>query len=144
EEKMGFIGSKGAALASVALTACLCSTEGAAQQPSLSAGGIYGGGWADSIRGAFLQPHRAKLNVQVRSEEGISGVTLAKLRQQKDDPQFDVVWMDRGVSDTAIREGLLDPISPAALTNTPDVVSEAFIKDSAGRIMAVTTGYWAA
>src|SRR5262249_44166871 len=90
-------------------------TSTAAAQQALSVGGIYGGVWADSIRASFRQPCGAKANVQVRSEGGISGVTLAKLRQQKDNPQFDVVWMDRVVPDQAIGEGLVEPISPAAL-----------------------------
>ena len=119
--------------------------SGATQaQDSLSVGGIYGGVWADSIRDGFLKPFGEQAKVQLKLEEGISGVTLAKLRQQKDNPQFDVVWMDRVVSDQGIKEGLLEPISPAALTNMPDVVGEAFIKNAAGEIMAVTTGYWAA
>ena len=97
-----------------------------------------------SIREGFLKPFGEQSKVQVKIEEGISGVTLAKLRQQKDSPQFDAVWMDRVVSDQAIREGLIEPVTPSALTNTPDVVAEAFIKDASGQIMAVTTGYWAA
>lgn len=115
----------------------------ATAQDTLSVGGIYGGVWADSIREAFLKPFGASAKVELKIEEGISGVTLAKLRQQKDNPQFDVVWMDRVVSDQAIREGLIEPIDPASLTNMPNVAPEAFIKDPAGKIMAVTSGYWA-
>jgi putative spermidine/putrescine transport system substrate-binding protein len=95
------------------------------------------------MRAAFLDPFAAKNNVQVRSEEGISAVTLAKLRQQKDDPQFDLVIMDRGVSDLAIREGLVEPIPVAALTNKDQVFEEALIKDKDGRITAVAMVYWA-
>jgi putative spermidine/putrescine transport system substrate-binding protein len=121
------------------------STSGAARaEEALSVGGIYGGVWAESIREGFLKPFAEQSKVQLKIEEGISGVTLAKLRQQKDNPQFDVVWMDRVVSDQAIREGLIELITPAALINMPDVVAEAFIKDVSGQIMAVTTGYWAA
>jgi putative spermidine/putrescine transport system substrate-binding protein len=112
-------------------------------QDTLSVGGIYGGVWANSIRDSFLLPFGSKNNVQLKIEEGISGVTLAKLRQQKDNPQFDVVWMDRVVSDQAIREGLIEPIDPASLTNLPDVSPEALIKDASGNIVAATTGYWA-
>ena len=93
---------------------------------------------------SFLNPFGAKSGIKLQIEEGISGVTLAKLRQQKDNPQFDVVWMDRVVSDQAIREGLVEPISPESLTNLQDVVAQALIKDSNGRIMALTTGFWAA
>lgn len=113
-------------------------------QESLSVGGIYGGVWADSIRGAFLKPFSDSSKINLKIEEGISGVTLAKLRQQKDNPQFDVVWMDRVLSDIAIREGLIEPITPASITNLPEVAPEAVIKNAAGQIMAFTTGYWAA
>ena len=114
-----------------------------AAQESLSVGGIYGGVWADSIRASFLDPFAEQQGVTMRVEEGISGVTLAKLRQQKDDPQFDVVWMDRVVSDQAIREGLVAPISEDAL-DLSNVVEEAVIRNEAGEIVALTTGYWAA
>jgi putative spermidine/putrescine transport system substrate-binding protein len=132
-------------LALAALVASAMSLAGSAHaQNTLSVGGIYGGVWADSIRAAFLEPFSKKSGVQLKIEEGISGVTLAKLRQQKDDPQFDVVWMDRVVSDQAIREGLIEPVPVDELTNRGDVSPEAFIKDSSNRVMAVTTGYWAA
>lgn len=132
------------AIVTAALLGLSAPAPSVAEAQTLSVGGIYGGVWADSIRAAFLQPFGSKFNVQMKIEEGISGVTLAKLRQQKDNPQFDVVWMDRVVSDQAIREGLIEPISPKALTNMPDVVPAAFIKDKSGQIMAVTSGYWAA
>ncbi|MGE0716395.1 MAG: ABC transporter substrate-binding protein [Alphaproteobacteria bacterium] len=123
----------------------LAMSAGAAQaQKSLSIGGIYGGVWADSIRGAFLEPFGKASGTQLRIEEGISGVTLAKLRQQKDNPQFDVVWMDRVVSDQAIREGLIEPLDAAQIPNLADVVPEAVIRNPAGQIVAFTTGYWAA
>ena len=128
--------------AMVAAVAVFSGPVGA--QELLSVGGIYGGVWADSIRKSFLTPFGAKMKVQLKIEEGISSVTLSKLRQQKDNPQFDVVWMDRVISDMAIREGLVEPITPASLTNSPDVSPESFIKDGSGRIMAVVTGYWAA
>src|SRR5215469_4159494 len=90
-----------------------------ADAEDLSVGGIYGGVWADSIREGFLKPFGEQSKVQLKIEEGISGVTLAKLRQQKENPQFDVVWMDRIVSDQAIKDGLIEPITATALTNAP-------------------------
>jgi putative spermidine/putrescine transport system substrate-binding protein len=135
--RRNILAAASAAVVSIGLT-------GFADAQTLSVGGIYGGVWADSIRQSFLNPFAAKSGVKLQVEEGISGVTLAKLRQQKGNPQFDVVWMDRVVSDQAIREDLIEPISPEALTNLKDIVPEAVIKDSSGRIMALTTGYWAA
>src|SRR5262249_26773061 len=97
-----------------------------------------------SIRAAILTPYQQKTNTKMNIEEGISSVTLAKLRQQKSDPALDVVWIDRIVSDQAILEGLVEPIDAAVLTNLPDVTPKAVIKDKAGNIVALTTGYWAA
>jgi len=134
---------KGVSLAAVQVSSLSWAASAYAQK-SLSVGGIYGGVWADSIRAAFLQPFGKKSGVELKIEEGISGVTLAKLRQQKGDPQFDVVWMDRVVSDQAIREDLIEPISLDTLSNRVDVVDSAFIKDASNRVMAVTSGYWAA
>jgi putative spermidine/putrescine transport system substrate-binding protein len=116
----------------------------AAAQDTLNVGGIYGGVWADSIRAAILTPYQEKTNTKMNIEEGISSVTLAKLRQQKSAPALDVVWIDRVVSDQAILEGLVDTIDPAVLTNLPDITPKAVIKDKAGNIVALTTGYWAA
>lgn len=113
----------------------------AAQELNVS--GIYGGVWAESIRSSFLKPFEDSSKTKLNIEEGISAVTLAKLRQQKDSPALDVVFMDRIVSDTAIAEGLVEPIDPKALTNMPDVAPQAFIKDKAGNIVAVTAAYWA-
>lgn len=126
----------GALVLSVAATA-------APAQETINVSGIYGGVWAESIRTAILTPYQQKSNTKLNIEEGISAVTLAKLRQQKAAPALDVVWMDRIVSDTAIAEGLVEAIDPAALTNMPDVVPQAFVKDKAGNIVAITTGYWA-
>lgn len=125
-----------------ALAVTVLSGPLAAQELNVS--GIYGGVWAESIRSSFLKPFEESAKAKLNIEEGISAVTLAKLRQQKDAPALDVVWMDRIVSDTAIAEGLVEPIDPKALTNMPDVTPQAFIKDKAGNIMAVTTAYWAA
>jgi putative spermidine/putrescine transport system substrate-binding protein len=114
---------------------------GSAQE--LQVGGIYGGVWADALRTAVIQPFAAKQGVKVNAEEGISTVTLAKLRQQKGNPQFDVVWIDRVVSDSAIQEGLVERIDPAALSYGKDVVPQALVKTKSGDIVAVTSGYWA-
>jgi putative spermidine/putrescine transport system substrate-binding protein len=130
-----------AGLAAGVLAVGMVSAPLAAQELNVS--GIYGGVWADSIRSSFLKPFEDSSKIKLNIEEGISSVTLAKLRQQKDAPALDVVFMDRIVSDTAIAEGLVEPIDPKALGNMPDVAPQAFIKDKAGNIVAVTAAYWA-
>jgi putative spermidine/putrescine transport system substrate-binding protein len=132
---------------SVAVLAVLALISGTSPPPAeaadtISVGGLSGGIWAESFRAAILEPFGKVAQVQVKSEEGISGVTLAKMRQQRDNPQFDIVYMDRGISDQAIREGLVEPVEPASLTHMADVIPEAFVKDKKGQIMAVSLVYW--
>ncbi|MFN0043773.1 MAG: ABC transporter substrate-binding protein [Alphaproteobacteria bacterium] len=123
------------------MAASVVSGPLAAQELNVS--GIYGGHWAEGIRASFLKPFETSAKAKLNIEEGISSVTLAKLRQQKDSPALDVVFMDRIVSDTAIAEGLVEPMDPKAFTNMADVTPAAFIKDKSGNIMAVTVAYWA-
>lgn len=127
----------------VATTAFVTLLAGqAVAQETLSIGGLSGGIWAESFRNAIITPFGQQFKVTMKNEEGISAVTLAKVRLQKDNPQFDVVFIDRGVSDLGIRDGLFETVSPAVQTNAPDVIPEAFIKNSKGEIKAVALVYW--
>jgi len=113
-------------------------------QETLSIGGLSGGIYAETFRAALITPFGQQNKVTMKSEEGISAVVLAKLRQQKGNPQFDVVFMDRGVSDLAIREGLVEPVSASVQASAPDVIPEAFVKNAKGEITAVALTYWGA
>jgi putative spermidine/putrescine transport system substrate-binding protein len=128
--------------AAAGLAALGASPRRAAAADSLSIGGLSGGIWAESFRNAIIKPFGEQFGVDMKSEEGISAVTLAKVREQKGNPQFDIVFIDRGVSDLGIRDGLFEPVSPTPLTAVPGVTPEAFIKDSSGKIMAVALTYW--
>jgi putative spermidine/putrescine transport system substrate-binding protein len=128
-------------MVAAAALAALISGEALAQE-TLSVGGLSGGIWAESFRTALITPFGQQFKVATKSEEGISAVVLAKLRQQKGNPQFDVVFMDRGVSDLAIREGLVEPVSAAVQAGAPDVIPEAFIKNAKGENTAVSLVYW--
>lgn len=128
-------------IVAAAASAALIAGEAFAQE-TLSVGGLSGGIWAESFRTALITPFGQQFKVATKSEEGISAVVLAKLRQQKGNPQFDVVFMDRGVSDLAIREGLVEPVSAAVQAGAPDVIPEAFIKNAKGENTAVSLVYW--
>src|SRR5437867_1361454 len=118
-------------MVAAAALAALIAGEAFAQE-TLSVGGLSGGIWAESFRTALITPFGQQFKVATKSEEGISAVVLAKLRQQKGNPQFDVVFMDRGVSDLAIREGLVEPVSATVQAGASDVIPEAFIKNAKG------------
>lgn len=128
-------------MVAAAALAALIAGQASAQE-TLSVGGLSGGIWAESFRTALITPFGQQFKVATKSEEGISAVVLAKLRQQKGNPQFDVVFMDRGVSDLAIREGLVEPVSAAVQAGATDVIQEAFIKNAKGEITAVSLVYW--
>ena len=70
------------------------------------------------FRNAIIKPFGQKFGVETKSEEGISAVTLAKVREQKGNPQFDIVFIDRGVSDLGIRDGLFEAVSPELVSPT--------------------------
>ena len=52
-------------------------------QETLSIGGLSGGIYAETFRAALITPFGQQNKVTMKSEEGISAVVLAKLRQQK-------------------------------------------------------------
>jgi len=52
---------------------------------------------------------------------GHSGATMAQVRAQKDNPQFDVVHFSGGQEVPAAEEGLIVPINPSQLANYDDL-----------------------
>lgn len=129
-------------MTAAAAAALSLGAQQATAQDTLSIGGLSGGIWAQSFRAAIIQPFGQANGMTVKSEEGISAVTLAKVRQQKGNPQFDIVFMDRGVSDLGIREGLFETVSPSVMSGAPEVIPEAFIKNAKGEITSVALCYW--
>jgi putative spermidine/putrescine transport system substrate-binding protein len=75
-------------------------------------------------------------------QPGVSHVTLAKLTQEKDDPQVDVAWIDGGISDEAEARGLLAHLDPGKVKNIADMVPEGVYKNDKGEIFALGTGFF--
>ena len=77
----------------------------------------FGGAYEKIHRELVIGPFEKAHNVEVKVITAYSGDTLAQLRAQKDNPQFDVVHFSGGLETAAAAEGLLSPIEPSELAN---------------------------
>lgn len=103
----------------------------------------YGGEWGDAIRICVLEPFTKATSNQIAPEPGVSGVTLAKLRQQAGNPSIDVAWLDGGVSESAADNNLLAPLEKSTIPNLEKIVSQGLYKTNKGNVYAVSTGFYA-
>ena len=102
----------------------------------------YGGEWGAAMQACIIDPFTRETGIRVVPEPGVSGVTLSKLRQQKDSPTLDVVWLDGGVSEVAADDKLLKPIDSAKVPAVAGLIPEGVYKDEAGAVFAVSTGFY--
>ena len=77
----------------------------------------FGGNYEKIHRDLVITPFEKENGVTVKVITAYSGDTLAQLRAQKDNPQFDVVHLSGGLETAAASEGLLAPIKPSELSN---------------------------
>ena len=77
----------------------------------------FGGSYEKKHRELVITPFEEKYNVEVKVITAYSSDTLAQLRAQKQNPQFDVVHFSGGLETAAASEGLLEPIKPEELSN---------------------------
>jgi putative spermidine/putrescine transport system substrate-binding protein len=103
---------------------------------------IYGGRFGEAIREGSIKAFQEKTGAKVLEEQGVSTVTLGKMRQQKGNPSIDVAWIDGGVSELALAEDLADPIDLSALSHAKDLFPEAIHRDRRG-VYAITGGFYA-
>jgi putative spermidine/putrescine transport system substrate-binding protein len=103
---------------------------------------LYGGRFGEAIREGSIKEFQQKTGARVLEEQGVSTVTLGKLRQQKGNPSIDVAWIDGGVSEMALAEDLVEPIDVAKLSHGKDLLPAAIQKDKSGQVFAVTGGFY--
>jgi len=103
----------------------------------------YGGEWGDTIRDCIQVPFEKATGHRVTPEPGVSAVTLAKLRQQTDNPSIDVAWLDGGVSELAAEAGVVAPLTEADIPGLANVIPEGLYTTKDGATYAVSTGYYA-
>ena len=77
----------------------------------------FGGSYEKTHRDLVITPFEEKYGVKVKVVTAYSADTLAQLRAQKENPQFDVVHFSGGLETIAASEELLAPIKPADLSN---------------------------
>lgn len=126
--------------ASAALAAI--SAASLAQSANLTVA-TYGGEWGDVIRDCITQPFTKATGHTVTPEPGVSGVTLAKLKQQSGNPTIDVAWIDGGVSELAAEAGVLDALDPARIPGLSKIIPEGQYRTADGKPYAVSTGFYA-
>jgi putative spermidine/putrescine transport system substrate-binding protein len=102
----------------------------------------YGGRFGEAIREGSIKAFQEKTGAKVLEEQGVSTVTVGKLRQQKGNPSIDVAWIDGGVSELALAEDLVEPIDLSALGSVKDLFPEAIQKDRRGQVYAITGGFY--
>lgn len=103
---------------------------------------FYGGEWGDAIQTCIVDKFVKATGAKVTPDPGVSTVTLGKLRQQKGSPVIDVAWIDGGVSELALADGLVDDISPQAVANIANMLPEGVYKTSTGAVFALSTGFY--
>lgn len=103
----------------------------------------YSGVWNTVQRACIVDPFsKQNPDIEVVAEPGLSSVTLTKLRQQKDRPVLDVVWMDGNFSEVAYADGLVEGIDPKAVPNAAELVDAALFKDKENNFYALGTGFY--
>lgn len=130
-------------LASVAIGAmALAATSAGVKAADSLTVAFYGGTWGETIQSCIVDPFVASTGIQVTPEPGVSSVTLAKLKQQRDSPVIDVAWMDGGVSELAAADGLVAPLDPAKVPGISQVIDEGVYRTGDGAVYALSTGFY--
>src|SRR5215218_2291670 len=103
------------------------ASSGAGAQERLTVA-TYGGNWGDAQKACILDPFAKASGIQVIQETSVSTVTLNKLKQQKGNPAIDIAWIDGGISELALAEGVTAAIEPSKVPNLAGLIPEAVYK----------------
>jgi len=104
-----------------AMTALLAATSSAFAQGTTLVVNSWGGAYEKLHKQLVFEPFEKVNNVKIKVVTLYSADTLAQLRAQKANPQYDVVHFSGGQEVIAAREGLLAPIKPEELSNGKDL-----------------------
>ena len=103
----------------------------------------YSGVWNTMQRACIIDPfNKSGAGIEVIGEPGVSSVTLTKLRQQKDNPEIDVAWLDGNFSELAFSDGLVESMDPSVIAKLSEMVDQGIFKDKNGKIYALGTGFY--
>lgn len=85
----------------------------------------FGGDYEATLKKAVIEPFEKETGAKVNVVTAYSADALAQLTAQKDKPQLDVVTFSGGQEIVAAKNGLLDPIKAADITNADELVPSA-------------------
>ena len=127
-------------LALAAASASIISIGAASAQQTMTIH-VPGANWGESFDNCVIKPFAAANNVTFRLELGNSTTAFAKLQQQRGNPVIDVAWMDGGISELALAEGVIDTLDPEKVPNLKNLLPEAAtLKD--GKHFSASVGYY--
>ena len=81
----------------------------------------FGGAYEKAHLELVIKPFEEKYNCKIKIITAYSADALARLRAQKNKPQFDIVHFSGGQEAIAAKEELLVPIKPERLSNYKDM-----------------------
>lgn len=102
----------------------------------------FGGKHGETLQKCVIQPFIDKTGIKVTVDQGVSTITVSKLKQQKGNPSLDLVWLDGEVSQVAEAEGVFADIDPAQVPNIANMIPEGVYKNKAGKITGLSDGYY--
>lgn len=106
----------------------------------------YTGVWFDAQKECVFDPFNAEYKsagLSVVADPGLSSTTLVRLRTERSKPSLDVAWLDGGISEQALKDGVLDAIDPQAVQNIGEMAPQGVYKTGTGDIYALSAGYYA-
>lgn len=123
----------------IAVAVAVAGWAGQAQAQQELVINSFGGTYEEEHRRLVIDSFEREHGVTVRVVTAYSADTLAQLRAQKENPQFDVVHFSGGLEAIAASEGLLAPISPDQLGNYDEMYPYAVadIEDGRGPIYTI-------
>lgn len=117
-------------LIAFAATVALAASPAVAQKELVI--NSFGGSYEKLHRELVITPFEKKYDVKVKVVTSYSSQTLAALRAQRANPQFDVVHLSGGLEAIAAEDGLLAPIKPDELSNYKNMYAFAVDKIEKG------------
>lgn len=101
----------------VAVAALLVTSSALGQENKTIYVQTWGGSLGESFKKNVVEPFEKASGYQVELSYGMAADAVAKVRGQRANPQVDVAMMGQTEAAVLWKEGLLDPLTPAEITN---------------------------
>ena len=101
---------------------------------------FWSGPEGQTIQKGAVDPFVAQTGVKITVTEGVTTLSLSKMRAEKSHPTTSVYLLDEVGVITAQREGLLEQLDPAKIPNMKDIIPRFKVKDvGVGFMTYITT-----